>query len=136
MCSCATPVTTPHALKGRRLLRACTLSYADTRDVANARGGSHHPDYWAETQILASDVARAHGVPMPSPPAFFVGAGEDVSVWTPLASMVAHGARPAGVAFLLQGNVHAHSLRLVGELVPNRTKGPLMQFLICGGANI
>jgi hypothetical protein len=36
----------------------------------------------------------------------------------------------------VNGDAHACTLGFIGQLVPHAAKGPLMQFLIVGGANI
>src|SRR5438093_1670451 len=109
------------------------------RNVPTSGGGCHRPDYVAAPKfatILGTDAPCSHHISVSSPSALLVGAEEDASVWTALASMPTRRTGARGVAFLLQHHTHAHSFRFIGEFVAHGAEGPLMQFLIIGGADI
>jgi hypothetical protein len=76
--------------------------------VANARVGSNHPDYWAETQILSSDVACSHQIPVSRPLTRGIGILGYVSLWTALAPVLTHRIGARGVTFFLHIHLQAH----------------------------
>jgi hypothetical protein len=73
---------------------------------------------------------------MTFPLALFVGAPEDTPLGAAFASLPTCGTGAAGVAFFLQCYHHPTPLGLVGQLVSNTPKAPLMQLLISFRANI
>jgi hypothetical protein len=138
---------TPHRLKpsgfwivtNPDVFSLSQASYAGMRPKPYARGGCHRPDYVADpkfTTILVADVHGSHSIPVPCPTAFRIGTMKHPPLWLAVAPMPAHRARFAGVAFLLEHHLHAAALRLIRELVADRAKGPLMEFLVRFRANI
>ena len=84
------------------------------RPEPHPRGRSHNANYWAGTQILSPDVDRTHPVAVPDEPAAFVGTAEDAPSHL-AAHLPAFGTRAARVRFLLEHDLHALPLGLVGE---------------------
>ena len=85
----------------------------------HTRGRCHNANYWTEVQILSADVAGSHSIAVPGETALLVGTVEHSSLRLALALMPTGRTRLAGVTFLLQGYIHAHTLSLVGEQVPH-----------------
>jgi hypothetical protein len=112
------------------------MSYTDTQFIPHADGGCHVPNYWAAAQILLPDVDGSHAVPMPGEPTALVGAVKHAPCYLALTDMPTHRATPTGSMLILKSNNHATSLDFVGEFVAHTAKGPLMDFLIVGGADI
>ena len=73
---------------------------------------------------------------MSRPATFAVGAMEHAPLGFAFASMPTDRTCLARVAFLLQYHLYSYPFSFIGELVPDGTKGPLMEFLIVCGANI
>src|SRR5260370_459701 len=114
-------------------------THAQLGTVAAAGGGCHGPDYVAAPKfatILGADVCGSHSIAVPLPAAGAVGAPKHASCWCAFATMSTHRTGTRGVALLLEHDAHSQTLRLIGELVANAAKRPLMEFLIGLGAFI
>ena len=104
-----------------------------------ACGGCHLRNYVGDAKfptILVSDIASSHSVPMPGKTALLLRAVEHAPLWSALAPMPTFGAGLGRMPFLLQGHDHSQSFCLVGKQVPDTAIGPLMDFLVVGGAHI
>src|SRR6266849_7080938 len=108
---------TPHGLKSSSfsLVLFLPASYAGMRSKPHARGACHRPNYWATAQILLSDVDCSNAIPMPNEATLLVRTVEHPPLHLALAHMPTHRTGSAGIAFLLQGNVHSTSLCLIRE---------------------
>ena len=67
----------------------------------HARGRCHNANYWTQVQILSTDVAGSHAIPMPGEATLFIGTVEHAAYGLALAPMPTHRARFARIAFLL-----------------------------------
>ena len=112
------------------------MSYTCTQLIPHANGGCHVPDYWAAAQILLPDVDGSHAVPMPGETTALVGTVKHAPCYLALAEVPAHRASACGSMLVLQSNDHAPSLGFVGKFVAHTAKGPLVDFLVVGGADI
>src|SRR5260370_24334021 len=86
--------------------------------------------------MIGADVCGARSIAVHLPAAGAVGASKHGACWRAFASMPAHRTGARGVALFLQDHAHSQTLRLIGELVANAAKRPLMEFLIGLGAFI
>ncbi len=102
----------------------------------HARGWCHPTNYWAAAQILLSDIDGSHAIAVPGEATLLVRTAEHPSLHTALAHMPAHGTGTRGVPLLLQGNLHAQPLGLVGEQVAHMPMRPLVDLLVVRGADI
>ena len=109
------------------------------RHMPYARSGCHVRNNVGDTKfptILVPDVHSSHAIPMPDEAALLVATSEHPSLWCGLPFVPTLRARFWGVGLFLQFHSHAKPLGLVGEFVAHGASGPLVQFLVIGGANI
>ncbi len=112
------------------------MSYTCTQLIPHAYGGCHVPDYWAAAQILLPDVDGSHAVPMPGETTALVGTVKHAPCYLALAEVPAYRASACASMLILQSNAHAPSFGFVGKFVAHTAKGPLVDFLVVGGADI
>ncbi len=98
----------------------------EMRLVPHAGGGRHRPNYRAGARILLPDINRADSVPVEHEPAVATA----VHAPRRFVPVPTHRARPRGVPFIHQDHLHAQTLGLVGEHVPDQAAGHLVEALV------
>src|SRR5215471_17868599 len=107
---------TPHAHATSGFSHVPFLRASYTSNQADADGRCHNANYWAETQILSSDVDTANSIAMVRPAA--LGTSKH-SAFVLAAHVVTARAGTAREVLVLQGHLHPQALGLVGELATN-----------------